>query len=387
MNSVSPLILITFFGGLQGLFLVGAILRVKTENPLPNRLLAILLFLISFTLLGQLIYANGGWGLRRFPELAFMLDMPLMVYGPLVYLQVATLLDRSERPSRRWLWHFAPAALHNVHLWRYILEPREAIFERFATGNFPVAPYVVLFTSVQIAVYIVLALRMVRRVEVQSARELSIAAVPAYLKAFLVLIGLSWFAWFLCGLKFVFPGVSLFGFLRLDVAWILLAVTTSTLAFLSMGRNEVFSLVIDREKYQGATLPESECDGIMSRLRECMEEKKPHLEPRLTLLELAEVVGCTPKELSQAINRSTGRNFFAFVNEFRIAEFKRLAAAGRLADQTILSVALEAGFNSKSTFNAAFKKLAGCTPAQYLRGAETGEMGAGSEVSTGSATT
>ena len=376
MIGFSTLSLITFCGGVQGLVLVLAIARIKNPNRFSNRILSVLIFLISCTLLGQLIYSNNGAFIGRFPEVPFVIDMPLMVFGPLVFLYVSTLLDKGSVPSWKWCYHFVPALLHNVHLWRYVLEPREAIMQRFESGNFPVARYVVVFASIQIAVYLALALRAVLRFEKQSLKERSIRPGLGYIKLFLGMIGLCWLAWFLGGLRFVVPQVEVFHFLTADVAWILMAMTTSFLAFFAMSQKDVLRLTIDPKKYEGSLLTVDQHEGLRRRLTECMMVEKPHLEGKLTLQELASKMESNPKDLSQVINQGFGQNFFDFVNAYRVEEFKRLATLERLENETLLAIAFEAGFNSKSTFNAAFKKITGITPIQFTKG--KGLSGAGS---------
>jgi AraC-like DNA-binding protein len=98
-----------------------------------------------------------------------------------------------------------------------------------------------------------------------------------------------------------------------------------------------------------------------------MEKSKPHLNESLTLTELAEQLGMTRNELSSLINSEYGENFYSFVNLRRVEEAKRLLADPDKAHFTILSLAYEAGFPSKSTFHSAFKKSTGLTPTQFRK--------------------
>jgi AraC-like DNA-binding protein len=95
-----------------------------------------------------------------------------------------------------------------------------------------------------------------------------------------------------------------------------------------------------------------------------MEESRPHLNPNLTVEQLARQLGVAPRELSRAINQGFGQNFFEFVSGYRVAQARRLLEdAG--STTSILDVMYDAGFNSKSVFNTAFKKATGTTPSQY----------------------
>ncbi|MDX1667550.1 MAG: helix-turn-helix domain-containing protein, partial [Saprospiraceae bacterium] len=81
--------------------------------------------------------------------------------------------------------------------------------------------------------------------------------------------------------------------------------------------------------------------------------------------ELAEMLDLPAKTLSQVINESLDQHFFDFINQYRIEEAKRLLCLSKNSFTTILEVMYAAGFNSKSSFNTAFKKHTGTTPSQF----------------------
>ena len=81
---------------------------------------------------------------------------------------------------------------------------------------------------------------------------------------------------------------------------------------------------------------------------------------------MAAKLGVHPNYLSQVINQRENKNFYDFVNTYRVAEFKRLISMPRNQHLTLLSVAFDCGFNSKSSFNRYFKKATGQTPSEYF---------------------
>lgn len=87
--------------------------------------------------------------------------------------------------------------------------------------------------------------------------------------------------------------------------------------------------------------------------------------PKLDLRSLAATLNIKEKELSRLINECGKMNFYQFINEFRIKKFKRLMETSKVQQFTLLGLAIESGFRSKSTFYAAFKKFEGMTPKQY----------------------
>ena len=96
-----------------------------------------------------------------------------------------------------------------------------------------------------------------------------------------------------------------------------------------------------------------------------MEEKKPYTDSNLSLHQLAEMLDMTPHNLSEVINTGLNQNFFDFVNQYRVENVKRDVTDEQKGHLKLLSIALDAGFNSKSSFNAIFKKHTGMTPSEY----------------------
>ena len=96
-----------------------------------------------------------------------------------------------------------------------------------------------------------------------------------------------------------------------------------------------------------------------------MESEKPHLDSDLTLPKLADHLQIPPHHLSQIINESLKQNFFDFVNGYRVEEAKQLLLDPEKSSFTVLAIAEEAGFNSKTVFNTAFKKGTGKTPSAF----------------------
>ena len=102
-----------------------------------------------------------------------------------------------------------------------------------------------------------------------------------------------------------------------------------------------------------------------------MQSQRSYLEPELTLNDLATQIAVKPKLLSQVINELMHRNFFEFINHYRIEEAKRLLTNPKDKKITVLEVMYEVGFNSKSSFNTLFKKHTGLTPGEFKKNSLT----------------
>jgi AraC-like DNA-binding protein len=112
---------------------------------------------------------------------------------------------------------------------------------------------------------------------------------------------------------------------------------------------------------------------LVSRLKDVMLIAKPFRKADLTISDLADMLGTRPHILSRIINDQYDRNFRDFLNAYRIEEFIALANTKAFRHYTFLALAQEAGFNSKSTFNLAFKKFTNKSPREYFKTRETHE--------------
>ena len=98
-----------------------------------------------------------------------------------------------------------------------------------------------------------------------------------------------------------------------------------------------------------------------------MLEQKPYLESKLTLQELAIQVNIDSRELSILINQHIGQHFFDFINEYRLKKAMEILQNSSKKELTIQQIFYDVGFNSKSSFNSAFKKYTGQTPTEYRK--------------------
>jgi AraC-like DNA-binding protein len=102
-------------------------------------------------------------------------------------------------------------------------------------------------------------------------------------------------------------------------------------------------------------------------IKQLMIDSKPYLDPKLTIHDLAYKIELQPHQLSKIINKEFHSSFFEFVNSYRVEEFRKKVGTAEFKNFTILGIALECGFNSKSSFNRIFKESTGITPSEYMR--------------------
>jgi AraC-like DNA-binding protein len=125
--------------------------------------------------------------------------------------------------------------------------------------------------------------------------------------------------------------------------------------------------ISDKVKYEKTKISNSEMSSIHLRLKSIMNEEKLFKNPELTLAEVALKISIQPNILSQVINTLEGKNFYDFINGQRIEEFQRIALSPSRSKYSLLSLAFESGFNSKTSFNRNFKKVTNLSPSEFLK--------------------
>jgi len=133
--------------------------------------------------------------------------------------------------------------------------------------------------------------------------------------------------------------------------------------YIALKKPELFH---QSQKYQYSDLTENEKAEYLEKLIALMRQDMLYLNPALSLTEVAKKLCISPRYISQIINETLQQNFHDFVNKFRIEESKRLLAKPE-QQLNIMGIALDAGFNSKSAFNSAFKRHTGITPKEYKK--------------------
>lgn len=131
--------------------------------------------------------------------------------------------------------------------------------------------------------------------------------------------------------------------------------------------------ITDPTKYKSSSLSPEDQTLILVKLKILLSEKKLFLQPNFTLPDLAEQLHVSVHQVSQAINDGLGKSFFEMLAEHRIEEAKTLLVTK--ANFKVEEIAEEVGYNSKSSFNTAFKKLVGMTPSEWRASSEKQKRG------------
>ena len=121
-------------------------------------------------------------------------------------------------------------------------------------------------------------------------------------------------------------------------------------------------------KYQTSRIDPKEGERLTKALVALMNEKKPYLDANIQMSDFARMLGCSTHTLSQVFTLFIKRNYYDFISEYRIEEFKRLSRDPKYANYTITALSNQCGFRSRTPFLVAFKKFTGMTPKEWMKG-------------------
>ena len=122
-----------------------------------------------------------------------------------------------------------------------------------------------------------------------------------------------------------------------------------------------------KKKYQGSNLTKDDKQHFLSSIENHFIKEQAYLNSSLTILDVANAIGISTKNISQVLNEMSNKNFYDFINSYRINLAKEKLVSTDDRGLTVLEILYDSGFNSKSAFNAAFKKHTGMTPTEFRR--------------------
>jgi AraC-like DNA-binding protein len=325
--------------------------------------------------------------------------MPLthpLLMAPVIFYYIKSLLDPSFEFTKKDYWHFLPGALYII--WNIIVAVTDNLFVKgyylMDGQNDPdFQDWYIAAGLLSLLIYLILSLRFYKRYRAFIVQELSFADNVQYkwVSNFLIACFIYFFSTLLLNL------LNVFGFdIEYTTTWwyyLLFALLFYYIAITgyahSIEQKKKYSL--DFLRYQlplqldntaiqteeaafeivndaAVTHPKSDVEipeQWKIKVKEAIESKKMYQDPELTLTDLATELGTNASLLSKIINRSFGMNFNDFINLYRVESVKSKLADPANAHLTIMSLAYDAGFNSKATFNRAFKKHTGANPSEY----------------------
>jgi AraC-like DNA-binding protein len=374
--------LIIFLGVIQGLFLTWFFLKNSRQKNKANLYQGLLILVLSLTIFEEWLN-NTGYIVKVLALTDF--SEPLnFTFAPLFFLYMRTYLyDNTQRKD--WI-HFVLPTFWLLYMVFFFIQPEEVKYNAFIKTKHPgwsylettakisddplgVRAYVNQLTLFQFIIYIAASLRLL----IRKSAQLSQPLLKITNKTLLMLRNTT--IHFLIILA-VFAGTKLYYGMESDIGGHLIAVYISFMFFSTsyqvMNKSDFFSyphsfLDFPVKKYKKSSLGEAEKEAILSAILKEMDKNKFFTNNLASLSGLAKKVNRSPHHVSQVINEKLHMSFFEMIAKYRIEESKDIIRKEKNTKITIEELAERVGYNSKSSFNTAFKKLTGQTPSEFRK--------------------
>ena len=348
----------------------------QSRQANSNNYLGILIFVIGIPLMVGV--------LERFELLVYVphiIGIQLLghfLIGPLTFFYVKACTQKGFEFRPIMCLHFIPAVLELVVSFPFLLESAEFKLQTYKDflqyGKLYTAAYLGPLKAIHGIFYFALSVRIIYRYRhhVGNASSIMDKSFHRWLLLFVFMVAFPIFMLIYIGFGEYNPSVR---FMALIIGYVLFFMSIDIAILLKPQLFQHFpfqaampdSSEVKKQKYESSNLSEPQKETYLRKIKTHLDEHKAFRAPELSLGELSEELKIPSHYLSQVINEKLGTNFLDMINQYRVEDTKE-----NLSDQsknhfTIMAIAYDSGFNSKSTFYAAFKKHTGMTPSQYRK--------------------
>lgn len=390
-------ILLIFFS--QGLVFSFSLMRKGIqEGYSSSKWLSFFIFLCTMYIAPWMLGHAGWYSLQPYQDILFYLPLQqLFLIGPVMFFYVQSLLNPAFQFGRKEWLHCLPAILYGIYSLVIFVVDQLILHEHFFYANGRDKDLDTWYQRAGLISMILYALLSIRYYNLYKklifnalsfAESIRFEWVRRFLLAFVlmqVLRGIfefgyphwgnfpqKWWYYFFFSLLFYYIAFS--GYATTIV---------STLSFRVSWLNQKPIFVLDVERPDLGDFNHEESDLDLNEqdqeekdrahlllwkepIMELLQNERLYENPRLALTDIATRLQTNPTLISRAVNHCFGMNFNDFINQYRVDAVKEKLTQGIQAQHTLLSIAYDCGFNSKSTFNRAFKKSTGLSPKDYI---------------------
>jgi AraC-like DNA-binding protein len=346
-----------FIAGIAIAVFIEFLLITKKGKSETDVILALWIFTIALHLFFAYLFYTG-----HIFDYPFLLatDMPLpLLHAVFLYWYVASMTEQLPANRKLIALHFLPALIMYVYLTQFFILPEEEKIRVYQTGGAgyetfdAIRFYAIILSGI---IYIGWSIALLSKHKKRILDEFSYQDKIdlQWLRILTLGLGAIWLLIFVSD-EILFGGVVVFVFL---------------IGFFGIRQARIFTHHVapetEKEKYSKSGLTKELSDKLYNALIDLMKKEAPYRKNDLSIDDLARKLEIHANYLSQVINEREKKNFYDFVNYYRLAEFKKLASDPKNRHFTLLALAFECGFNSKSSFNRYFKKATGQTPSEFF---------------------
>lgn len=370
-------------GSFQAIFFAVLVLSKKGKS-ISDKILAFWLLLFALHL--AFVYYSFRSGEVFYVEYGYFPSGVLVLYYSLMYVYTESLITQENVFKPKWLLHLLPSIIFYCSIIPFAqLTFQEKAHLMTHLTAYPYLNFVFTLMILFVSIYLLATLRLLKK------HQVSLRFIFSYeeninlrwLKILAILLALLWIIVsgliaYIYSLDAIHATIPLREQMMLDMqGQIAFVVFVCLLGYFGIKQQVIYSVPLQKNeaptnkeslnRYEKSGLTKENSLIHLKELLFYMEHEKPYLNGKLSLKEVAEKVNVSTNHLSQIINENLDKNFFDFVNGYRVELVKQKMKEVSNHNYTLLAIAFECGFNSKSSFNLIFKKHTGLTPSQFLK--------------------
>jgi len=344
------------------------LLFTKRKNKAANKFMAIVIIIMSLWL--TWVYTADMQLLDYYPRFTWIpITSYLLIIGPALYFYVLILITPEYKFKKKDYLHFSPLLLELGFHGLQVFDSYHSGVPIHRTNTFElISPFFQFMAMISVGIYVRLS---IKRIKIYTALLVENYSNNdkyklTWLKRIILIFGIMWALW----LPYTFIDYVFFDY-RLNFKYyyplyLIMGVVPVWMGMESFLRPEY--ILIELKEIRNKKTPPliSDLDEKKNWLQKEMKENLFYLNPELTLSSLSESLNIHPNLLSRIINEGTDKNFSDFINEYRVATVIEKIKNPLYKNITLLGIAHESGFNSKTSFYRTFKKITNKTPSEYL---------------------
>ncbi len=346
-----------WIGFAQSLFSGIILIFVKRDNGLSNKILTAWLFIIGLEFLTTGIDISMGMN---------HLTNPYLIFNPLIYFYSKSLINPNYKLKWWQIWHIIPYIFIKVGAYISGIQLLPNDFFVIDSSTWFKMSYGAI-SVISFIGYSIPSLVNVHRHRINLKNEFSTIDRKITLGwlLFVIIFYMSFMSIaYVLGIVNVVTRIATYSQL---VTFSFILILVYIFSFYGLLQEQIYSQDTNgsQDIYKNPRLTVSEKQKIRKILEDHFNEKKPYLDSELTITNLSHQLNLSRHSLTELLNTEIGKNFYQFVNEYRVQEVKLKLADPTFAHFSIDAIGFECGFNSKSSFYAVFKNTTGMTPSQY----------------------
>jgi len=369
MGNYSFVDVLLLLGIAQGFFLSVTLPIVHQKNIAANKILSLQLTLACFTLLTRIIVfkAEELWVIQRIS----VLETFIFVFGPLGYIYLKRLLEKGQEKFSLPLYHYIPALLYLCYLLYINIFSSQEFGERLASGYFANAFFIAELSALLFNLYywylsLVFFLKVLRGEKEQLSFSQPAISFVGMMLLIISVILLGWIVSF-CSTYFFQTSLPIVNY---NSVWIAIPILIYVIGYFALKQPNIFRIEVAKDSIKNPSksrMDEESIQILQRKLEKLMDKEQVYLNNELTLFELAKQLNTSTNKLSWLLNTVYKSSFYDFINEYRVNAFLAKLERNEHKAKTLFSLSMEVGFNSKSTFNKAFKASLNETPSSYIK--------------------